>query len=62
MLVAGSAGGALKTGLHLPLSGDAATINATRVPFSLLRALGMPIQSWGRDQFQTSNPISELLA
>ncbi len=57
-LLAGRAGGALRTGLHVSLPGE----NATRVPFTLLRALGLPNASWGLgERFVTRNPISELL-
>ncbi len=61
VLIAGKAGGALKAGLHVPVTGDAAAINACRVPLTLLRAFGVPQTDWGKDQFATKNPITDLL-
>lgn len=56
-LIAGGAGGALPfPGVHVSLAGD----NACRVGLTCLRAVGVPIESWGTDQFQTGAPIPEL--
>lgn len=58
LLVAGKAGGALThPGVHAALAGD----NACRVPFTCLKAVGVPVESFGTDQFATSNPVAELL-
>jgi hypothetical protein len=58
LLVAGGAGGALvNPGVHVRLDGD----NAARVPLTCLQAVGVPIDTWGSDQFATSSPVSEIL-
>ncbi|MEM9194478.1 MAG: DUF1552 domain-containing protein [Myxococcota bacterium] len=58
LLIAGRANGAIAgPGRHVRLSGD----NACRGPLTCLRALGST-DSFGQEQFQTSDPIAELLA
>lgn len=55
LLVAGRAGGALAyPGVHVSIGGD----NAARVPLTCLKAVGVPIDSWGSDQFLTNQPVS----
>lgn len=59
LLVAGRAGGALQyPGVHATLAGG----NAARVPLTCLRAVGVPIETFGSDQFATNQPVAELLA
>jgi len=59
LLVAGTAGGALAyPGVHTSLAGD----NAARVPFTCLKAVGVPIDSFGTDQFATDQPVADILA
>jgi len=59
LLVAGRAGGALAyPGQHVALPGD----NAARVPLTCLKAVGVPIDSWGRDQFLVSETIAGIEA
>jgi hypothetical protein len=55
---AGSAGGRLKTGLHVAGNGDP----ITRVGFTAMRVMGVPIEKWGTNSLQTSKPITEILA
>ena len=58
MLVAGRAGGRLKyPGTHLAVAGDL----ATRVPFTCLKALDVPLASWGQDQFVVDTPLAGIL-
>lgn len=58
LLVAGRAGGALAyPGVHASLAGD----NAARVPFTCLKAVGVPIDAWGSAQFLTSAPVAGVL-
>jgi|CXWL01.1.fsa_nt_gi hypothetical protein len=58
LLIAGGAGGALKNpGTHVNLRGG----NATRVPFTILKALGLPDTSWGQGPRYTNQVVSELL-
>ncbi len=59
LLVAGRAGGALThPGVHVSLAGA----NAARAPFTCLKAVGAPIDTFGTDQFATSEPVPGLLA
>ena len=58
VLVGGHACGALQfPGHHVALAGD----NVSRVALTCLRALGVPVEGWGSDQFATSAPIDTLL-
>ena len=54
----GVAGGRLKTGLHVAAEGDA----ATRVGFTIQRALGVVSNKWGTESNEVSAPYSEVLA
>jgi hypothetical protein len=54
----GSGNGRLKTGLHVPRPGDA----ATRVGYTLQQAVGVPSSSWGTASNMVSSPISDVLA
>ncbi len=58
MMVAGSASGALKTGLHV--RGGASS--TARVALTLQQAMGVPVSGWGVGDNQTSSPVVELLA
>jgi len=59
ILIGGSAGGALQyPGVHVATNGA----NAARVPFTALKAVGVPLTTWGRDQLVTSEPIAEILS
>lgn len=56
-VVAGKAGGALDAGQHVRLEGAL----PGRVPLTILRALGSDVASFGQEQFETSEVITELL-
>ncbi len=58
LIVAGRAQGALKSGLHIRKAGGL----ATRVPFTIMKALGMPLSSWGQGSLEAKETLSELLA
>ena len=58
MITAGSAGGRVKTGIHIAAPGD----SMTRVGLTLQQALGVPVSSWGKDQNATSRTMTEILA
>jgi hypothetical protein len=59
LLVAGTAGGALAyPGNHVSLAGD----NAARVPLTCLKAVGVPVESWGSDQFLTQQTVTGIEA
>ena len=54
----GSGNGRLKTGLHVPTPGDA----STRVTYTMMRAMGVSISSFGTGSNRVTAPISEVLA
>ena len=58
ILTVGSAGGRLRTGLHVSAPGDP----ATRVGLTLQQALGVPIQTWGALSNETSKTMTDILA
>jgi len=53
----GSANGRVKTGLHVPCSGD----SITRVGLTIQQAMGLPVAKWGTDSNETSRPIREIM-
>lgn len=57
MFTAGKAGGRLKTGLHV----DAAGTATTRLSYTLLRAMGVDVPSFGAQSNVTSREIGEIL-
>jgi hypothetical protein len=58
MMLAGRAGGKIKTGMHI----DGASTPASRVGLTLQQAMGLPVDSWGEGGMRTSRPISEIMA
>jgi hypothetical protein len=59
ILVGGAAGGALRSpGVHVIAPDDL----ATKVPFTCLRAVGVPIDSWGTDQFAVRETVAGIEA
>ncbi len=58
VFTAGSAGGRLNTGLHVSAEGDA----ATRVAFTIQKALGVVSNRWGTESNEVTTPFSEVLA
>lgn len=57
MFSAGSAGGRIKTGVHL----DGGGTPGTRLGYTLMKTLGVDIPSWGTQSNNTSKEISEIL-
>ncbi|MFK8003526.1 MAG: hypothetical protein AB8H86_28400, partial [Polyangiales bacterium] len=57
LILAGSAGGALDAGQHVRMEGAI----SSRVPLTVLRALGSEQASWGSEQFETADVVSPLL-
>ena len=57
MMVAGSGGGRLNTGLHI--RGGASP--TSRVALTLQQVFGVPVSTWGVDEIETSTPVSEML-
>src|SRR5687767_837895 len=58
ILVAGGAGGRLKTGYHIAADNSA----VSRVGLTLQKALGVSVDIWGKDSLQVRSPYTELLA
>jgi hypothetical protein len=58
IITLGSGNGRMKTGMHVPKPGDA----ATRVTLTVQQAMGVPISSWGTGSNRVTSPISEVLA
>jgi hypothetical protein len=58
ILVAGSANGKWRQGLHIAGKGDP----SSRVGLTIQQVLGMPVGSWGVGAMQTSKSISEVFA
>jgi len=58
LMVAGSANGRLKTGIHVKAVGD----SVTRAGLTLQQIMGVPISQWGQGTNQTSKTISEIVA
>ena len=58
ILVAGGASGRMKGGYHI--AGDNSTVS--RVGLTVLKAMGIGTDSWGKDSMETKSPFTELLA
>jgi len=58
MLLAGSASGRLKTGIHY--AGASSTV--ARVGLTVQQAMGLSVDRWGTESNMTNKPISEILA
>ena len=58
IMVAGTAGGKWKSGLHITGKGDP----SSRVGLTIQQVLGLPVGTWGTGAMQTSKPISEVIA
>ena len=58
MMVAGSAGGRIATGLHI----KGGSSPNSRVALTLQQAFGVPVGTWGVDESETSSPVTALLA
>jgi hypothetical protein len=57
MMIAGRAGGALKTGAHVA----GATAPTTRVGLTIQQVMGLTTDSWGTRSMEATQPISEIL-
>lgn len=57
MMTAGRAGGRIKSGMHLSGKGEV----ATRLGYTMMKVMGLPVGEWGTGTMQTSKEISEIL-
>jgi hypothetical protein len=58
MMIAGSAGGALRPGVHV----RGATSPTTRVGLTIQQAMGLNTESWGSRSMEATQPVSEIVA
>lgn len=58
MITAGSAGGRVKTGLHL----DGKGAPATQVGLTCMQAMGVQITEWGTNSMKINRPVGDVLA
>jgi len=58
VMIAGSAGGRLNTGLHV--RGGASP--TARIALTMQQAMGVPVSTWGVGENETRSPLTELLA
>ena len=58
VMLAGSAGGRVKPGLHVSGNGEP----VTRIGLTIQQALGLTVESWGTKSMLTARPVSEILA
>lgn len=58
ILTLGSAGGRMKTGLHVAATGD----STARVGLTVQQIMGVPVNTWGKLSNETSRTFTEILA
>ena len=58
IMLAGNASGGMKTGYHIV--GDNSPVS--RVGLTLQKALGVSVDTWGKESLQVRTPYTELLA
>ncbi len=56
MMSAGSAGGRIKTGIHIATNGDP----VSRVGLTMQQAMGLSVAEWGTRSMKTSSPLNEI--
>jgi hypothetical protein len=57
VIMIGTAGGRLKTGMHIAGNGDP----ITRIGLTAMQAMGIPVGSWGTGSLETTRIISDVL-
>lgn len=57
VILAGRAGGRVKTGMHI----SGGSTSATRVGLTVQQAMGLPVDTWGSGSMRTNKPISEIM-
>ncbi len=57
MMIAGTGGGRIRSGIHLAGNGEP----ATRFGLTLLQVMKLPVAKWGSGSMATAKPISEIL-
>lgn len=57
VMLAGRAGGKVKSGIHVASQGDA----ISRVGLTMQQLMGVPLDGWGTGSMRTNRPVSEIL-
>ena len=57
-MTAGSAGGRIKTGVHIAGNGEP----VTRIALTAQQVMGLSVERWGGGSMDTNQPLAELLA
>ena len=57
LMTAGTAGGRMRTGMHLSGVGD----STSRIGLTMQQLMGLNVGRWGTDQNETDRPITEIL-
>lgn len=58
LMLAGQAGGRVRTGVHIKGNGDP----VSRVGLSVQQVMGLPVDRWGTGAMETQRPVTEVLA
>jgi hypothetical protein len=58
MMIAGKAGGRIRSGIHVPGAGEP----ASRVGLTVQQVMGRSVGSWGTDSMTATQPVSDLFA
>jgi hypothetical protein len=58
VMIAGNAGGAVRTGYHLAGNGDP----ISRIGLTVQQAMGLPVERWGQMSMETNRTVTELVA
>jgi hypothetical protein len=58
IMTAGRAGGRIKTGVHVDGQGGP----GTRVGLTLMQAMSLPVDHWGVNAMETSQPVTAVVA
>ena len=58
VMLAGRAGGKVRTGIHINGAGEP----ITRLGLTMQQVMGIPVESWGTDSMKTERPVSEVLS
>ncbi len=57
-MIAGRAGGRIRTGIHVAGNGEP----VSRIGLTVQQVMGVPVSEWGSRSLQTSRPIGAILA
>jgi hypothetical protein len=58
MMIAGTAGGRIRSGIHVPGAGEP----VSRVGLTVQQIMGLSVSSWGTDSMEATQPVGDLFA